>query len=94
MNQLEYKEITHEELTKWNLEDDYTYGVIGMQVYRLSPRWQKAGVQIGEFVCSSSHTGDINTAEKMQKALGAPDGTILLFQRVKEGKIQRRTVTL
>jgi hypothetical protein len=51
-------------------------------------------VKAGDFIGSTSITRALTTGEKIQEALAAPKGTILLIERMIEGKPERVTVEL
>jgi hypothetical protein len=77
-----------------DIDPNLTYGNLGFFVYSPSKRWLAAGVKAGDFIGSTSITGALTTGEKIQEALAAPKGTILLIERMIEGKPERVTVEL
>ena len=80
----------YEWLRDANKDTERTYGIAGLFVYSPSKKWFDAGVCSGDFLGSTSCTGDVNSTEKIHKALAAPEGTELMLMR--DGK--RIVVTL
>lgn len=79
---------------EWRVDEGYSYGVIGHSLYALSPKYKKAGAELGDVVVSTSVTGDVNDISKAQKALAGPPGTEVLVHRVIDGELWRITLVL
>jgi hypothetical protein len=76
------------------INTNFTYGIIGFYITKPSDRWYRAGVREGDFLGTTSYTRDINSMDKVHKALSSPNGTELILIRNINGDHIRLAVIL
>jgi hypothetical protein len=85
---------SEDDMAEEKYDPNMTYGMAGIFIYSPSKRWADAGVMVGDFLSSTSLAGALSTSDKIHNALAAPAGTVLLVERMVEGKPKRVEVEL